>query len=265
MPNSPIAIKTFAGSGYLNNHACAEINMDGKILNLNALNNWGLLKTTFTGVNQNSGSIDNFGVIEDFNNSFNGVFIANSSVKVRPISGTIGGIIQNALEISGMPPYQFGSTWYKNANLTDAAGTYANGLNTFTPTIGMGTQTLYFTAKDLVNNCTKTVSIKVNIASPMIGFGGENDSKILLNNSPNPFSNNSMIKFCLPKDTEAKLVVYDSFGRLVEVIYEGEIIKDELYQFDFNAADKRIGIYMAALILKNGRTFTLQMVKADNR
>lgn len=264
MTNSPTAF-FIEPSGYFNNHPCSYVSVDGLIDNRNVINNQGLFRTTFTGTNSGPGNFNNHSVVEDFYGSFNGANFTNNAIRVRPIAGTIGGIISNALEISGTPPFQFGSTWYKNANLTDPAGSYVNGLNTFTPTIGVGTHTLYFSVKDLVNNCTKTVSIKVSIASPLIGFGGKEDSKILLTNAPNPFSDRTQIKVSLPVDTEAKLVIYDNMSRLVEVIYEGEFIKDELYQFDFNAADKRVGNYMATLILKNGRAFTLQLVKADNR
>ncbi|MBI5914432.1 MAG: hypothetical protein HY842_03585 [Bacteroidetes bacterium] len=251
--------------GTFTNDVCATVDVDQVMVNTAIFRNKGLLKTTATGSNQNTGSFTNTGVIEDFYGSFNGLPLNNLAVRARPIAGTIGGFIQNALEIGFSNPFQIGTTWYQNANLTNPGGTYIPGVNTFTPSVGVGTHTLYFTAKDLVNNCTKTVSIKVSIASALIGFGGKDEPKILLTNAPNPFSDRTQIKFSLPVDTEAKLVVSDNFGRLVEVVYEGEIIKDELYQFDFNGSDKRVGNYMATLILKNGRTYTVQMVKADNR
>jgi|GEM_PF-2854261 len=251
-------------SATLVNRPCAVMNTNGFILNYGTLKNEGLLKNTHQNAQISTGTFTNTGVIEDFYNAFGSTAITNNGVRVRPIAGTIGGIIQNALEIGGTPLFVFGTTWYKNANLTDPAGSYVNGLNTFTPTTGVGSQTLYFTAKDLVNNCTKTVSIQVNIANALKGFGEKSAPAVLLSNYPNPFSDNTLIQFSVPSDTEGKLVVYDAMGRMVEVVYEGEIIKDELYQFGFDGSNKRVGNYMAVLVLKSGRTFTIQMVKADN-
>ncbi|MEK7257477.1 MAG: hypothetical protein AAB316_22165, partial [Bacteroidota bacterium] len=143
------------------------------------------------------------------------------------------------------------------------AGTYNPGVNTFQPTVGVGTHTLYFMTEDLVHNCRKTVSIQVNIISALIGYKFE-EQHITLYNYPNPFSQITAVNVSLPFDTEGKLAIFDSQGRLVEVLYEGEIGKDELYQFEFNGADKRVGLYTANLILKDGRTYPIRLVKADN-
>ncbi len=250
--------------GTFNNQPCATVDVDQVLVNTSTFQNRGLLKTTASGSNLNTGSFTNTGVIEDFNGSFNGVSFTNNAVRVRPIFGQVGGFIQNALEIGGAPPFQIGTTWYQDANLTNPRGTYIPGVNTFTPSVGVGTHTLYFTAKDLVNNCTKTVSISVSIASPLIGFGGEHEPKILLTNYPNPFRESTNVQLSLPFDATGKLVVYDNFGRLVEVMYEGEMRKDELYEFNLDAAYMRVSSYLATLVLNDGRTWSVRLAKADN-
>ncbi len=69
-----------------------------------------------------------------------------------------------ALQIGGSNSFSVGTTWYTDAALTTAGGTYNAGTNTFTPTsLSVGTHTLYFTATDNVNNCVQTVSASVTV------------------------------------------------------------------------------------------------------
>jgi hypothetical protein len=251
-------------TGYLNNHPCASVAVDSMVEIQNVFNNWGHFKTTYPGSNVVSGLLNNYGLLEDFYGSFTGVPFNNSAVRVHPISGTVGGFIQNALEIGTNSPFQIGTTWYRNANLTNPGGTYNPGVNTFTPTVGVGTHTLYFTIKDLVNNCTKTVSVQVSIASALIGLAGNEESEIVLYNYPNPFADETRIKFSLPFDATGKLVVYDNLGRLTGKLYEGELMKDELYEFSLDASGMRATGYLAVLVLDDGRSFSIRLAKVDN-
>lgn len=77
-----------------------------------------------------------------------------------------------ALQIGGSNSFSVGTTWYTDAALTTAGGTYNAGTNTFTPTsLSVGTNTLYFTATDNVNNCAQTVSTNVTVlALPTINI-----------------------------------------------------------------------------------------------
>ncbi len=246
------------------NRPCAVIRANGLINNQSTFNNQGLLATSYTGVNLNSGTFTNTGVIEDFNNSFNGVPFTNSAFRIRPINGQVGSVIHNAVEAGGLPPIVIGSTWYKDQALTQSAGTFNSTMNSFTPTVGVGTHTLYFTVKDIPNNCIKTVSIKVNIANAMIGSGEKAKPDIVLFNYPNPFVNETRIKLSLPFDATGKLVVFDQFGRLVSVVYEGELSEGELYEFSVDANTMQVANYVATLILDTGKTYSMRMVKADN-
>jgi hypothetical protein len=246
------------------NRPCAVFDANGLIINEGLIQNQGLLKSVFVGTNINSGTFTNTGVIEDFNNAFNGVPYTNNAFRIRPINGTVGSVIYNAVEAGGTPPMVIGSTWYKDQALTQSAGTFNSTMNSFTPTVGVGTHTLYFTVKDLPGNCTKTVSIKVNIANAMIGSGEKAKPDIVLFNYPNPFVNETRIKLSLPFDATGKLVVYDQFGRLVSVVYEGELSEGELYEFGVDANTMQVANYVATLILDTGRTYTTRLVKADN-
>ncbi len=246
------------------NRQCGILNINGLIINNNSISNQGFFKTTFTGANLNPGTFTNTGVIEDFNNSFNGVAYSNSAFRIRPINGTVGGVIYNAVEAGGTPPIVIGNTWYKDQALTQSAGIFNSTMNSFTPTVGVGTHTLYFTVKDLPGNCTKTVSVKVSIANAMIGRGEKAKPDIVLFNYPNPFVNETRIKLSLPFDAKGKLVVYDQFGRLVTVVYEGEFSEGELYEFSVDASTMKVASYVATLVLDTGRTYTARMVKADN-
>jgi hypothetical protein len=69
-----------------------------------------------------------------------------------------------ALQIGGANSFSAGTTWYTDAVLTTAGGTYDNGTNTFTPTsLSVGVNTLYFTATDNVNSCSQTVAVSLTV------------------------------------------------------------------------------------------------------
>ena len=261
--NAPTAIQV-EPSGYFNNHRCAYISVDGMVDNRNVINNEGFFRTIFSGTNTGSGNFNNHAIVEDFYGSFTGVNFNNLAVRARPINGSVGGFIQNALELGGALPFQIGTFWYQDFNLTMPAGSYNQGVNSFTPTMGVGTHTLYFSAKNLVFNCTETVAVQVNISSALVRIKGEDTPGITLYNYPNPFGDNTRINLSLPFDSNGKLVVYDNFGRLVEELYDGDIVKDELYQFGFDASNRQVSSYLATLILQDGRTFPVRLVKADN-
>ncbi|MBK8567828.1 MAG: hypothetical protein IPN76_32040 [Saprospiraceae bacterium] len=258
------AVYNYYPSGYFFIQPCGELNVGNRINNGQYLQNEGLLRSTYNGVHINTGTLLNMAVIEDFNNAFKGVPFNNNAFRIRPISGTVGSVIHNAVEAGGVPPITIGSTWYKDPNMTQSAGTFNSVLNTFTPTLGVGTHTLYFTVKDIPNNCIKTVSIKVNIANAMIGSGEKAKPDIVLFNYPNPFVNETRIKLSLPFDATGKLVVFDQFGRLVSVVYEGELSEGELYEFSVDANTMQVANYVATLILDTGKTYSMRMVKADN-
>ena len=68
----------------------------------------------------------------------------------------------------------------------------------------------------------------------------------LYNNFPNPFNPSTKIKFDIPSQTSAKLVVYDMLGREVAVLVNEEL-KAGRYEISFDAAKYSSGVYFYKL------------------
>ncbi len=68
----------------------------------------------------------------------------------------------------------------------------------------------------------------------------------LYNNYPNPFNPVTRIKFDIPRDVKARLVVYDILGREVSKILDGEL-KAGSYSLDFDASNLPSGVYFYKL------------------
>ncbi len=263
-------------SGIINNHPCAEVVVQNRINNKNTFNNEGLLRTDFSGTNINSGEIINTGIIEDFNNSFDGVLVDNQQIIVQPISGLYNEPIYDALDIATIPPgYTIGSTWYNDSGLTVPAGSYlgfpgGTYENIFIPSVslGVGTHTLYFEVEDDLHPeiCTKVIAIKVVIISPTVVLFSSNniEEEITFGNYPNPFDNETEVVFTLPRDAKAKVVVYDMKGTEVEILYKGEVKKEAQNKFTFDASDLPAGFYVAKIFSTNGRTAAIKMIKVED-
>jgi hypothetical protein len=72
---------------------------------------------------------------------------------------------------------------------------------------------------------------------------------VLEQNSPNPFSGNTWIKFNLKKAGMVNLAVYDMLGNKVAALYENEKFKEGNFDYIFNAANYQLkpGIYFYSL------------------
>lgn len=69
-----------------------------------------------------------------------------------------------ALQVGGATSFSAGSTWYTDAALSTAGGTYNAATNTFTPgSLSVGAHTLYFTATDNTNSCAQTVAVSLTV------------------------------------------------------------------------------------------------------
>lgn len=68
----------------------------------------------------------------------------------------------------------------------------------------------------------------------------------LYSNYPNPFNPVTRIKFDIPADVKAKLVVYDILGREVSTVIDGEL-KAGSYSLDFDASNLPSGVYFYRL------------------
>lgn len=74
------------------------------------------------------------------------------------------GPVSSALQIGIQNRYTAGSTWYIDESLTQPAGAYNQGANTFTPdNLPQGTQQLYFNAHDDGYGCSRVVSVRLTL------------------------------------------------------------------------------------------------------
>jgi hypothetical protein len=68
----------------------------------------------------------------------------------------------------------------------------------------------------------------------------------LLQNYPNPFNPVTNIKFILPKDSYAKLTIYDVSGKTVEILADGYFTAG-VKSFDFDGSKYSSGVYIYKL------------------
>jgi hypothetical protein len=182
-----ISIKQTAVSGVqndanstFNNNTCAKLTMFDNLNNAGTFTNGGLFIVNTTQTHTNS-ALTNNGTIEyPQGNPIPNV--TNNDVSVVPIT-ICGTTVTPALQIGGANSFTVGATWYTNASLSTQAGTYNQATNTFTLTnlTLSGSQTLYFSINDDVNNCSRVASIQVTIVGPIVyvtptGAGLQNGS-----------------------------------------------------------------------------------------
>ncbi|MFT6727746.1 MAG: hypothetical protein ACJAV7_002203, partial [Flavobacteriales bacterium] len=65
--------------------------------------------------------------------------------------------------------------------------------------------------------------------------------------APNPTAENATIKFASPTVNTLKLEIYDLAGRKVGVLFNGNVVANQLYTVDFSAGDLESGIYTIRL------------------
>ncbi|MBC7773943.1 MAG: T9SS type A sorting domain-containing protein [Phycisphaerae bacterium] len=159
--SGPIGGDGLANSGgtFLND-VCAVLTLFDNLNNVSAFNNLGLF-TLNTAQPHTNGILFNDGII-DYIQGNPIPNVTNNDIILEPISGCPNSSIQPALNIGGANSFTVGSTWYSNVLLTIPAGSYVQGTNTFTSTLGVGTYTLYMSING-VPSCPRTVSIQVKL------------------------------------------------------------------------------------------------------
>jgi hypothetical protein len=147
-------------SGTFNNSACAVLSLFAPLNNQEILTNAGLFTVNTTGTHTNTTGFTNNGIlVYPQGNPIPNV--TNQAVVVTPLS-TCATVVTPALEISNNNPFTIGSTWYKEKALTQPAGTFTVGNNTFMATTPItGNTTVYFTASSIT--CTQTVAIPLTL------------------------------------------------------------------------------------------------------
>ena len=65
---------------------------------------------------------------------------------------------------------------------------------------------------------------------------------------PNPFTDKNNVEFELTTDAEVTLSMYNTDGKLVREMYQGEAKADQKYKFEFDAENLPTGVYIYKLI-----------------
>ncbi|MDQ3291413.1 MAG: T9SS type A sorting domain-containing protein, partial [Bacteroidota bacterium] len=64
---------------------------------------------------------------------------------------------------------------------------------------------------------------------------------------PNPFKEKVTVSFTLPQSQKATVKIYDSQGREVSTLYQGEVEANQKYQVEWKAGNKAAGMYFLHL------------------
>ena len=107
----------------------------------------------------------------------------------------------------------------------------------------------------MVNKDVDTGPLAVNFMDKVITFrpvgikniSTENPAGYhLYQNFPNPFNPETNINFSLPKQSDVKLIIYNSLGKLVQNVFEGKL-QSGTYSYKWNAAEFSSGVYFYKL------------------
>ena len=116
-------------------------------------------------------------------------------------------------------------------------------------------------AGDYIGAC----GANVPCAAPLKTSGSEpaavNDMEtVSMEAFPNPFQNNTVLRFSVPTDDQVKLTVFSMDGREIGVLFDGQVEAHKSVQVNFSANNNANGIYFAKLITSNGEVTTLKLV-----
>ncbi len=79
---------------------------------------------------------------------------------------------------------------------------------------------------------------------------------------PNPFTDNTTVRFIFPEDNYAYLKVFDVSGKIVADLYGGEVMAGNIYEINFDGSRFTNGIYFLALSNKQGEGLVKKLVLA---
>ncbi len=114
------------------------------------------------------------------------------------------------------------------------------------------------TQHDLSNSVKDTALIKnqnVIVEEPNYLFDNS------LNIYPNPFGDNTLIQFTLPKTSNVTLTVFDSFGRPIFNQIVDRQLKEGIYNIPFSGDNLAAGFYHCILTVDNQTQLTKMMIK----
>ena len=135
----------------------------------NVINN-GYLFQNYSGNNFGFTSFVNNGVIEDFQNSFDGILIANNEVILKPKANSLfrGEPLSDALDIDMTANlFQISDHWYLEPSKLTSAGTYNQSENVWIPNENAVGATIFFMEVNTIGG-TCSVIMKVNLENPIL-------------------------------------------------------------------------------------------------
>jgi len=98
------------------------------------------------------------------------------------------------------------------------------------------------------NNCTLKLS-STHMASD---DQNEADRAIpMVNCFPNPFTDKTTLQFMLAVDNHVKIDVYNLTGKLIQVLYEGDVNKNQKYSVEFDGKMLPTGVYIYKMTMNN--------------
>ncbi len=164
--------------------------------------------------------------------------------------------------------YQYGL--YRNTTNNPSTSTFIGSTNhpdtTYTATGLTNGTTYYFWVRTADRYCSPRISgysvvascTPVKIEQPVTGIPAKFS---LSQNYPNPFNPSTTIRFDLPKDAFAELIVFDIAGREVAKLINGKY-EAGYYEIEFDASSLASGIYFYKLTAgKNSDIKRMVLVK----
>lgn len=232
-------------SGILNNLSCGTISLAERFRNTGIINNKSLFRLISGDFVTNSGSFNNESIIEDRLNVLDGIPYIQQAMRARPLSGTAGSAINNALDVANNLSLDISPIWYKNANLTDSVATYNQSNNTLTTSLAAGTHTLYFKVTHPASNCQQTVSLTLTLSGTIAEtnrfFVSKQPKSAVI--YPNPVSTELYINLSDNNISEQVLQIFDISGKQIfrQVIQSGQT------QFGVDVQNFAAGIYLLSI------------------
>lgn len=146
-----------------------------------------------------------------------------------------------------------GTTWNRLATVRPAFGNRAAnhyGMMDFSPPSGANFYRLKIESTDGNINYSNVLGIEVS--------GGNS----FFQNFPNPFSSNTAIKFELVEKTDLKIIVYNSLGSEVAVLFNGTKMAGP-HMVQWNTANLAPGNYYYKIATTNNHVVTKKMLKLE--
>jgi hypothetical protein len=114
----------------------------------------------------------------------------------------------------------------------------------------------------MVNNCcAQGEAPKSNSPDGGLGYELKIDEPTLEQNVPNPFSEQTLIRYTLPESAAIQLAVYNQYGQRIEILAEGTLPAGE-YQARWNGSHLPSGTYLYVLSV-NGQDLVKRAVKMN--